>query len=106
MHNSNLTHNYLADCDADDNVGCAAGLTCGQDNCAQFHDFGEATGFNPSSDCCEGKTPSAIEIKLFGQALNALAVVVVATVIYWGWLTANRTTPTRARTPSAFFFSL
>merc|ERR1719174_924641 len=43
-----------ADCDADDNVGCAAGLTCGEDNCAQFHEIGEGSGFNPSSDCCEG----------------------------------------------------
>ena len=105
IHYSNLKNNYLADCDADDNVGCAAGLTCGEDNCAQFHDFGEATGFNPSSDCCEGKTPSAIEIELFGQALNTLAVVVVATVIYWACIRANRTTPTRAH-PVRFFLFL
>ena len=57
MHKANLTRNDRADCDWGDKVGCEAGLTCGQDNCAQFHEIGASTGFNPSSDCCEGKTP-------------------------------------------------
>ena len=84
MHNSYLTHNYLSDCDADDNVGCEAGLTCGENNCAQFHEIGEGSGFHSSSDCCEGNTHdqlSAIEIELFGQAINMLAVVVVTAMM-------------------------
>ena len=50
-----LTVYVLADCDPDDAVGCAAGLVCGEDNCAQFHEISEATGFTDTSDCCEGE---------------------------------------------------
>ena len=72
MHYSkfNFNFNCVADCDVDDNVGCAPGLTCGEDNCAQFHEIGEQSGFYPSSDCCEGKTPtitSAIKIELLSR---------------------------------------
>ena len=49
-----LNHGCCADCDPEDRVGCASGLVCGVDNCAQFHEISEATGFIAASDCCEG----------------------------------------------------
>ena len=52
---SNLIRHSVVDCDPDDNVGCASGLVCGEDNCGQFHDTSDVTGFNDASDCCEGK---------------------------------------------------
>ena len=51
----NTIRHSVADCDPYDKVGCASGLVCGKDNCAQFHQLSAATGFTGSSDCCEGK---------------------------------------------------
>ena len=44
---------YVTDCDANDSKGCAAGLTCGKDNCDKFHPNLAAAGMSGSSDCCE-----------------------------------------------------
>ena len=47
--------NTCLDCDPDDGVGCSAGLVCGVDNCAKFHELGAATGLLSTTDCCEGE---------------------------------------------------
>ena len=58
-----------ADCDPDDRVGCASGLVCGVDNCAQFHEISAATGFFAASDCCEGTPRYQYEYALFSWVL-------------------------------------
>ena len=55
----------LLDCDPDDEVGCESGLVCGLDNCAKFHAIGAASGFQSSTDCCEGE----IGVRVLGSCL-------------------------------------
>ena len=49
----------LVDCDYNDYVGCGAGLICGTNNCAKFHELGKNTGMSESTDCCEKAPPRA-----------------------------------------------
>ena len=52
----NLIANACADCDKYyDKKGCGAGLVCGNNNCARFHEIGGSTGLKYYSNCCECK---------------------------------------------------